>query len=108
MYARESKAKTSREKLNQTRVERSLEVGSHVLMKVLGRSGVFQASWDGPNEVARVLSNVNYLTKGDGLPTKGRVAHINNLKVYKERCVYRAVVAIEEESSGAVGNGVPV
>ncbi len=48
-----------------------------------------------------VLSRVNYRV-GEGLPASGRVVHINNLKVYKERKIFRAVVAIEEESE--VGN----
>ncbi len=42
---------------------------------------------------------------GQGLPPTGRVVHINNLKVYHERKVYRAVVAVEEEIDQQVLKG---
>ncbi len=87
-----------RESLNRNRVDRVLKEDELVLMKVPGRSGAFQSSWEGPFKVTEVLSRVNYRVKGDGLPAEGRVVHINNLKVYRERRVYRAVVAVEESA----------
>ncbi len=95
----------TRDKLNQSRVERVLSEGSHVLMKVPGRCGAFQSSWEGPYTVEKALSKVNYRVMGQGLPPTGRVVHINNLKVYHERKVYRAVVAVEEEIDQQVLKG---
>ncbi len=54
----------TRDKLNQSRVERVLSEGSHVLMKVPGRCGAFQSSWEGPYTVEKALSKGKL--QGDG------------------------------------------
>lgn len=84
-----------REVRNRNRVDRCLKLGESVLMKVPGRSGVFQCSWEGPFQVKEVLSKVNYRVVGPNLPERGRVVHINNLKSYVERRVLRVAVAME-------------
>ncbi len=62
-----------REKSNKNRSDRTLKTGDHVLMKVPGRSGALQSSWEGPYKVSEVLSRVNYRVVGEGTGSGGRV-----------------------------------
>ena len=101
--ARRKKAKDhQRETLNRTRSKRVLAKGETVYLKLPGRVGAFQASWEGPFTIQEVLSRVNYRIVGDRLPKEGRVVHINNLKSGSVRTVFRAIVAeesVEQEES---------
>ncbi len=78
-----------REKINSTRVDRTYKLGDLVLVKVPGRSGAFQCSWEGPFPVEAVLSRVNY-------QVRGKTAHVNNRKTYRERQVARVAIAEQE------------
>ncbi len=86
-----------REKSNRNRSDRTLKTGDQVLMKVPGRSGALQSSWEGPYRVSEVLSRVNYSVVGEGTGSGGRVVHINNLKQLRPResKVFRVIVAEE-------------
>ncbi len=71
---------------NKGKSDRSLEVGSKVLMRIPGLQASLQAAWEGPYTVTEKVSRVTYkVSKGKGHPV--RLAHINNLKVFKEKSV---------------------
>ncbi len=91
-----------RDKINQTRSTRVYNVDDRVYLKVPGRTGAFQASWEGPFTIKEALSKVNYRLVGNGLPREGRVVHIYNLKSCGTKPVFRAVVAeyLEHETKG--------
>ena len=55
-------------------------------------------SWEGPSEVVKKLSSVNYRIKSLAKVKKQKVVHINNMKRYVEReeCVQALTVVAEE------------
>ncbi len=98
--ARRKRAKGKQiERLNVTRSDRKLSKGDVVYMRIPGRQGAFKASWEGPFTVEEVLSRVNYRLVGNGLPARGRVVHLNNIKLTHTEVakVYRACVAEHDE-----------
>ncbi len=77
--------------------EKSLEVGSQVLMRIPGIKAALQAAWEGPYSIVGKSSRVTYqVSKGEGHPTK--TAHRDNLKVYTPRpLAVNAVTLVAEE-----------
>ncbi len=69
---------------NKGKSDRSLEVGSKVLMRVPGIHAALQAAWEGPYNVIDKTFRVAYkVSRGNDHPVK--LAHINNLKVCVDR-----------------------
>ncbi len=86
---------------NRNKSDRSLEVGSKVLLKIPGMHASLQASWEGPYVVSERISRVTYrVCKGEGHPV--RVVHINNTKVYKEREKSVNSVSVIAEENGVL------
>ncbi len=78
--------------------DRTLEVGDKVLLRVPGLHGALEASWEGPYSVTEKLSRVNYKVCRDG-SRNGKIVHINNTKVYKDRGkVVNSVCVVAEEN----------
>ncbi len=76
----------------------TLEVGDKVLLRVPGLHGALEASWEGPYSVTEKLSRVNYKVCRDG-SRNGKIVHINNTKVYKDRGkVVNSVCVVAEEN----------
>ncbi len=68
---------------NKNKSDRCLEVGDLVMLKVPGLHVALTAAWEGPYEVSERISRVTYkIRKKDG--EHERVAHINNLKVFRQ------------------------
>ncbi len=93
-----------RERVNEKRSERCYAVGDQVLLKIPGRSGSFQCSWEGPFQVKEVLSRVKYRIVGPKISAGGRVVHISILKVYLERKVCKIMIAEETVQDSEVLN----
>ena len=84
---------------NRGKSDRCLEVGTQVLMRVHGIHAALQAAWEGPYNVIDRVSRVTYrVSKGDGHPV--RLAHLNNLKEYQERCKMVNAVTLVAEDQG--------
>ncbi len=84
---------------NKNRSDRSLEVGSKVLVRIPGLHASLQASWEGPYTVTDKVSRVTYrVSKGDGHPV--RIVHLNNTKEYKERSVWVNAVSVIADEQG--------
>ena len=84
---------------NRGKSDRCLKVGTQVLMRVPGIHGTLQAAWEGPYNVIDRVSRVTYrVSKGDGHPV--RLAHLNNLKEYQERCKMVNAVTLVAEDQG--------
>ena len=77
--------------------ERELEVGSSVLAKPPRLAGKLEDKWEGPFDVVRKLSEVNYEVNIPGKRLRRRTVHVNNCKEWKdvESAVLRVVVADE-------------
>ncbi len=83
--------------------DRSLEVGSKVLMRVPGIHAALQAAWEGPYNVVDKTSRVTYkVSRGNDHPAK--LAHINNLKVYVDRPLSVNAVTLVAEEQGIDGD----
>ena len=68
-------------------------------MRVPGIHAALQAAWEGPYNVIDRVSRVTYrVSKGDGHPV--RLAHLNNLKEYQERCKMVNAVTLVAEDQG--------
>ena len=98
-YSRATKASRKRkEAYDKGKVDRQLEVGSLVLTRIPGLGSKLEDSWEGPWEVVKKLSSVNYRIKSLAKARKQKVVHINNVKRYveKEECVQALTVVAEE------------
>ncbi len=85
---------------NKGKVDRELDVGAKVLMRIPGLHGSLQASWEGPYVVTSRVSKVTYkVSKGEGHSEK--IVHVNNLKVFKERTMYVNAVTIPVARGGS-------
>ncbi len=86
---------------NKNRSDRSLKVGSKVLIHTPGMHASLQASWEGPYIVKEKVSRVTYrVSKGEGHPL--RIVHINNTKVYVDRVVSVNAVSVVAEEQGVL------
>ncbi len=84
---------------NRNKSDRCLEVGSKVLVRIPGLHASLQASWEGPYVVQDRVSRVTYrISKGEGHPVK--LVHLNNTKVYKDRCAWVNAVSVVAEEQG--------
>ncbi len=99
VHVRGSLSRQIRQKLhNRGKVERSLDIGDKVLLRIPGMVNVLEESWEGPFVVKERLSKVNYRVVEEGSRKRGRVVHINNCKLYKVRdCMIGSIVVIAEE-----------
>ena len=98
-YSRATKASRKRkEAYDKGKVDRQLEVGSLLLTRIPGLGSKLEDSWEGPCEVVKKLSSVNYRIKSLAKVRKQKVVHINNVKRYVERedCVQALTVVAEE------------
>ena len=98
-YSRVKKATRKRKEVyDKGTVDKQLEVGSLVLTRILGLGSKLEDSWEGPWEVVKKLSSVNYRIKSLAKVMKQKVVHINNVKRYVEReeCVQVLTVVAEE------------
>ncbi len=101
VHVRGSLSRQIRQKLHNRgtgKVERSLDIGDKVLLRIPGIVNVLEESWEGPFVVKERLSKVNYRVVEEGSKKRGRVVHINNCKLYKVRdCMIGSIVVIAEE-----------
>ena len=63
--------------------ERELQAGVKILLRASGSDNKLTDAWEGPYIVLKKLGHVSYMI--DVGKSKGRVAHINVLKEFKER-----------------------
>jgi len=84
---------------NRNKSDRCFEVGSKVLVRIPGLHASSQASWEGPYIMQDRVSRVTYrVSKGEGHPMK--LVHLNNTKVYKDRCAWVNAVCVVAEEQG--------
>ena len=84
---------------NKGKCDRSLNIGDKVLMRIPGLHGSRQASWEGPYDVTEKVSRVTFkVCKGEGHPS--RLAPINNLKTYIDRCLNVCAATLVAEEVG--------
>ncbi len=77
--------------------KRKLCVGGKVWCRIPGRNGKLDDAWDGPYEVDRILSDVNYHVKDVGSKKRGKTVHINSTKKFVERCDVNAVTLVADD-----------
>ncbi len=81
------------------KVERSLEVGDKIWVRIPGKADKFSDSWDGPYVVDKAVSRVNYRVK-DIVTKKCKTIHINSAKKYFERPVHINGVTVMADDAG--------
>ena len=72
--------------------------GSMVLLRMPGLCGKLNDSWDGPYEIHRRVSDVNYEVVLPNRKGKKKIVHVNNCKKWHhaDASVLRIVVAAED------------
>ena len=79
---------------------RSFDVGEMVLMRIPGLAGKLEDAWDGPYEINRKLSDVNYEICVPNCRRKTKIVHVNNMKAWvaQQAQVFRIVVSAEDDN----------
>jgi hypothetical protein len=102
----QSMCKLAKENLEQAQVEmkswydkkaqtRTFEVGEKVLVLLPMPGSVFQASFSGPYEVIKKISDLDYIVRTPDRRKKTQTCHINMLKAYKgEGQVHEVLVSV--------------
>ena len=63
---------------------REFQEGSMVLLRVPGLCGKLSDAWDGPYEVHRKISDVNYEVTIPNVKGKKKIVHVNNCKQWHQ------------------------
>ena len=79
---------------------RSFDVGEMVLMRIPGLASKFEDAWDGPYEINRKLSDVNYEICVPNCRRKTKIVHVKNMKAWvaQQAQVFRIVVFAEDDN----------
>ena len=80
--------------------ELSFSPGSMILVRTLGLSSKYTDSWDGPFEVLRQVTHITWEISVPNTRKKTHIIHANNMMKpwhTAEACVYRVVVATEDD-----------
>ncbi len=93
------KACLERSKLDKSNL-RSFSVGDLVLKKVPGLASALDTSWEGPYEVTKKMSDLNYAIVPQGKKSKSKIYHINQLKKFVHSFPYHRVLTVVEPESG--------
>ncbi len=101
--ANQSQSSEKRKEIfDRNKSDKPLEIGSKVLMRTPGMKAALQAAWEGPYHIVGSSSRVTYkVCKGDDHPVK--IAHRDNLKVYKDRPLSVNAVTLVAEEQGIDG-----
>ncbi len=95
----EQESQKRKEFYDDGKVERSLEVGDKIWVRIPGKADKFSDSWDGPYVVDKAVSRVNYRVK-DIVTKKCKTIHINSAKKYFERPVHINGVTVMADDAG--------
>ena len=74
-----------KEEYDRTTKLRKFEPGDMVLIRIPGLAAKLEDSWDGPYEVLKSLSDVNYQVSIPKFCGKTKILHMNNLKPWVEQ-----------------------
>ena len=85
---------------------REFQEGSMVLLRVPGLCGKLSDAWDGPYDVHRKISDVNYEVTIPNVKGKKKIVHVNKCKQWhqSDASVLRIVVAAKEKGEEDVDN----